>query len=155
MNSVELASLTRTIAGSIARRGFFLLMDGRLALVCGAKPGPAALDRATRFAARHEWEVRWQNGMLLFCASHKSRRLPGGNRPPGDELAERGRSSTVFRLKAETRLHGDDRRDFLGLHSFRSKNSPARSHRASPAISRLASCRHSESHPFCSPFLAH
>jgi hypothetical protein len=68
MLSVELASLTHTIADGIARRGFFLLMDERIALLCGDNANPAALASAVRFAASHGWEVECAEGKLLFRA---------------------------------------------------------------------------------------
>jgi hypothetical protein len=74
MLSVELASLTRTIADGIARRGFFLLMDERVSLLCGDNADPAELARAARFAALHGWEVECAEGKLLFCASRNAGR---------------------------------------------------------------------------------
>lgn len=71
VHSSELAWLTRTIGDGIARRGFFLLMDDRAALLCRDHADPAALKRVTRFAARHSWHARCVDGLLLFAASEK------------------------------------------------------------------------------------
>ena len=60
----RLSALVQTIEQGIRRRGFFVLMDERLALIAGAQP--LALDQITTFAARHGWTAQLAGDRIFF-----------------------------------------------------------------------------------------
>ena len=69
----ELATLSETIAESIAVRGIYLLLDERLDLVCG--PGtlqnldsPMVTLKIAEFAAAHGWLVTRYHLGFVFVA---------------------------------------------------------------------------------------
>ena len=69
--SCELDELIETIGSAISDRGFYLLMDDRLDLVCG--PGcstrggePDITDKVHEFAARHDWQATFDGSGYIF-----------------------------------------------------------------------------------------
>ncbi|MFL6569214.1 MAG: hypothetical protein ACJ8LI_08590 [Chthoniobacterales bacterium] len=63
----QLELLVETIRHGISRRGFYILMDDRLALIAGGKATQLAALKA--FAARYAWSAELLNGAVVFSPS--------------------------------------------------------------------------------------
>lgn len=68
----RLSALIQTIEQGIRCRGFYVLMDERLALIADAEP--LALDEVTSFAARHGWAAHLARDRIFF-----TRQQPAAN----------------------------------------------------------------------------
>ena len=69
--SCELDELIETIRSAIIDRGFYLLMDDRLDLLCG--PGcstqrdePEITNKVNEFATRHNWQATFDGLGYIF-----------------------------------------------------------------------------------------
>ena len=74
----QLVELVQTIAKAIETRGFYILIDERLELICGAgcadnPDSPEHAIKVKKFAAKHGWcAVRATNGFTFRLADSKS-----------------------------------------------------------------------------------
>ncbi len=69
-NDEELEDLVRAIELAIAQRGFYLLMDDRLELICGKGcadlSDPRHIEMVSNFATLHGWVASIEAGRCIF-----------------------------------------------------------------------------------------
>ena len=74
----KLVELLQTIAKAIETRGFYILIDDRLELICGAgcadnPESPEHASKVRKFAAKHGWcAVRASDGFMFRLTDSKS-----------------------------------------------------------------------------------
>jgi hypothetical protein len=66
-----LADLVMAIRSGISQRGFYVLLDERLDLICGKgcsqdPADPENVEKITRFAAQYDWSAKIEEHGLTF-----------------------------------------------------------------------------------------